>query len=109
MSSRYQEWLKHIFDHEIRGHLLPKWYWDDDAPSFEAADNEMVELISQTFQNAGKDLAKYTDAQVDQGIWYLVSMSCSDFFTFVKLVGSSIGKTTRSNPKYFPLVFGLLC
>jgi hypothetical protein len=78
MNSRYQEWLKHVFDHEIK-YPLPQWYWDADAPSFEAPDDEMVELISQTFQNAGKDLAKYTDAQVDQGIWYFVSMSCSDF------------------------------
>ncbi|HET7623664.1 MAG TPA: hypothetical protein VFM25_00245 [Verrucomicrobiae bacterium] len=79
MNSRYQEWLKHIFDHEVRGHLLPYWYWDDDAPIFEASDEEMVKLISQTFQNAGKDLAKYTDAQVDQGIWYLVGSSGSNF------------------------------
>jgi hypothetical protein len=78
MSSRYQEWLKHVFDHEIK-YPLPQWYWDEDAPSFEASDEEMTELINQTFRDAGKDLIKYTDAQVDQGIWYFVSMSCSDF------------------------------
>jgi hypothetical protein len=78
MSSRYQEWLKHVFDHEIK-YPLPEWYRAEDAPSFEASDEEMTELISQTFRNAGKDLIKYTDAQVDQGIWYFVSMSCSDF------------------------------
>jgi hypothetical protein len=79
MNPRYQEWLKHIFDHEDRGHLLPEWYRDEDAPSFEASDEEMTELISQTFLNAGKDLTRYTDKQVDQGIWYFVSMSGSNF------------------------------
>ena len=79
MNPRYQEWLKHIFDHEVGGHLLPQWYWDDDAPVFEAPDEEIIELIKQTFQNAGKDLAKYTDAQVDQGIWYFISMGVGDF------------------------------
>lgn len=79
MSSRYQEWLKHVFDHEDRGHLLPEWYRDENAPSFEASDEEMAELISQMFHNAGKDLIKYTDKQVDQGIWYFVSMSGGDF------------------------------
>jgi hypothetical protein len=79
MSSRYQEWLKHVFDHEGRGHLLPEWYRDENAPSFEASDEEMAELISQTFLNAGKNLIKYTDKQVDQGIWYFVSASCGNF------------------------------
>jgi hypothetical protein len=78
MNPRYQEWLKYVFDHEVAD-KLPQWYYAEDAPVFEASDDEMTELISQTFLNAGKDLTKYTDAQVDQGIWYFVSMSCSDF------------------------------
>jgi hypothetical protein len=84
MNSRYQEWLKYVFDHEDRGHLLPQWYRDDDAPSFEASDDEIVDLISQTFRNAGKDLTKYTDAQVDQGIWYFVSESGAGFLRSLK-------------------------
>ncbi len=80
MNPRYQEWLKHVFDHEIK-YPLPQWYWDEDAPSFEASDDEMTELISQTFRNAGKDLTKYTDAQVDQGIWYLAGTSGSNFMS----------------------------
>ncbi|HUB86480.1 MAG TPA: hypothetical protein VMB22_01205 [Verrucomicrobiae bacterium] len=78
MNSRYQEWLKHIFDHEV-GVKKPQWYFGEDAPVFEASDDEMTELISQTFRNAGKDLIKYNDAQVDQGIWYFVSMSGANF------------------------------
>lgn len=58
---------------------MPQWYWDDDAPLFEADENELVELISQTFRNAGRDLAKYTGEQVDQGIWCFVSTSGSNF------------------------------
>jgi hypothetical protein len=84
MNPRYQEWLKHVFDHEDRGHLLPEWYWDKDAPLFEATDDEMAELISQTFRNAGKDLTKYNDAQVDQGIWYFVSTAGANFLHSLK-------------------------
>jgi hypothetical protein len=83
MNPRYQAWLKHIFDHEIK-HPLPQWYFETDAPSFEASDDEITELISQTFRNAGKDLTKYTDAQVDQGIWYLVSISGANFLNSLK-------------------------
>jgi hypothetical protein len=80
MNSRYQDWLKHVFDHEVTD-KLPQWYFAEVAPLFEASDNEMTELISQTFLNAGKDLTKYTDEQVDQGIWYLAGTSGSDFLS----------------------------
>jgi hypothetical protein len=82
--NRYQEWLNHVFDHEVREHPLPQWYWDDDAPSFEGTDEEMIELVNQTFLNAGKDLKKYKDEQVDQGIWYFISMSGGDFLRSLK-------------------------
>ncbi len=103
MSARYQEWLKHVFDHEVRGHLLPQWYFDDDAPVFETSDDEIVELISQTFQNAGKDLIKYTDAQVDQGIWYFVSMSGSNFLHSLESSEVPIKKRLKAIENIFHL------
>jgi len=106
VSDRYQEWLKHIFDHEVRGHLLPQWYRDDDAPIFEASDEEMVELIGQTFQNAGTDLAKHTDAQVDQGIWYFVSMSGSKFLHPLNSPGVPLEKRRKAIQNIFHLYSG---
>ena len=67
MSSRYQDWLLYVFDHEVTD-KLPQWYFAEEWPLFEASDEQTTELISQTFLNAGKDLTKYTDEQVDQGI-----------------------------------------
>ena len=78
MNSRYQEWLKHVFDHEVQ---KKQWYFGEDVPSFEASANETTELLGQTFRNAGKDLLKFTDEQVDQGIWYLAGTSGSDFMS----------------------------
>jgi hypothetical protein len=72
--------LKYAFDHEVTD-KLPQWHFTEDAPLFEASGDEMTELISQTFLRAGKDLTQYTDAQVDQGIWHLVSSSGSDFMS----------------------------
>ena len=80
MNSQYQEWLKHIFDHEVEV-KKPQWYFGEDAPAFEASGDEITELLGQTFLNAGKDLTKYTDKQVDQGIWYLAGTSGSDFMS----------------------------
>jgi hypothetical protein len=81
MNPRYQDWLKHIFDHEVKE---PQWYFGENAPAFEASDDEITELLGQTFLNAGKDLTKYTDEQVDQGIWYLASSSGSNFMSALK-------------------------
>jgi hypothetical protein len=72
MSSRYQEWLKYLFDHEVKERA---WYWEDGAPGFHASPAELTNLITETFSSSGKDLVSYTDAQVDQGIWYLASTS----------------------------------
>jgi hypothetical protein len=83
MSSRYQEWLKHVFDHEVEVQR-PAWHWEEGSPEFEASPVETTELIRQTFLCSGTDLLGYTDAQVNQGIWYLVSISCSDFMFALK-------------------------
>ncbi|HTR41870.1 MAG TPA: hypothetical protein VMH87_09670 [Pseudomonadales bacterium] len=83
MNSRYEEWLKHVFDHVVT-EKLPEWYWDESAPTFEASQSEITELLSETFLRAGKDLIKYTDAQLNQGIWYVVSPPCSDFIHALK-------------------------
>jgi len=91
MNPRYREWLKHVFDHEVKS---PQWYfYDENAPQFEASPIEVAELIGQTFLQAGKDLTKYTDAQVDQGIWYMVSSAGSDFMS--ALASSEVPLTKR--------------
>lgn len=77
-TNRYEAWLRHVFDHDVPDHL-PHWYFDLDAPDFEASDLEIVALIQQTFERSGEDLQRYSDGQVNQGIWYLTSPSCSDF------------------------------
>jgi hypothetical protein len=71
--------LSHVFEHEVKN---PQWYFDgENVPEFKAPPIEIAELIGQTFLCAGKDLTKYTDEKVDQGIWYLVSSSGSDFMS----------------------------
>lgn len=77
MHSRYQEWLNHLFDHPI---AEPAWHWDIDAPSFIADESEIAELIELTFRNSATDFQRFSDAQLNQGLWYLVSSACSDFF-----------------------------
>ncbi len=70
MPPRYQEWLAYLFEHPV---TEPEWYFEVDAPVFEASETEIVALMEATFRRSAQDLALYSDAQVDQGLWYLLS------------------------------------
>ena len=76
MHPRYQEWIRYVFDHPVND---PQWYFDLDAPGFEATQEDYADLIRETFSRSGEDLARFSDAQVNQGIWFLASPSGSDF------------------------------
>ncbi|WP_367873609.1 hypothetical protein [Luteolibacter sp. Populi] len=75
MHPRYQEWITHVFDHPVSQR---PWHEALDAPVFKATETETAALLAETFSRAGTDLAAFTDAQVNQGLWYLISPACSD-------------------------------
>ncbi len=81
MHPRYREWLDFVFDHEVSE---PQWYFDLGAPCFDATEEEEVELIRETFTRSGGDLKRYSDAQVNQGIWFLVSPAGSDYMFSIR-------------------------
>lgn len=74
----FENWIKFVFDHPVTD---PAWYWDDDFywqenyKDWTAATT--VNLLTETFMRSGEVLLAYSDAQVNQGLNYLVSSSCS--------------------------------
>jgi hypothetical protein len=76
MHPRYQEWLSFIFDHEVTD---PEWYRRPGSPDFEGSEADYATLIGETFRNSGRDLQRFSDAQVNQGIQLIVSPGNSDF------------------------------
>ncbi len=76
MHPRYQDWIRHLFDHPV---VEPAWHWKVNAPEFLADEPEIAELIELTFRNSGTDLQHFSDAQLNQGLWYLVSPACSNY------------------------------
>jgi hypothetical protein len=74
---RYQEWIAHVFDHPVSE---PEWYWSLSPfePLFSGG-TAIVDLIAYTFERCGEDLAAFSDAQIDQGLRYLLT-SPFDFF-----------------------------
>lgn len=81
MHARYLEWLDYVFDRPVSE---PEWYWDPDLEIFEADEEYMAMLLELTFARSGSDLARFTDEQVNQGLWYLTSPACSDHMFTLK-------------------------
>ena len=70
------DWITHVFDHPLAD---PAWHWSLDGPSWAGSPERVTTFIADTFERSGDLLAGFTDAQLNQGFWYLVSNSCSDF------------------------------
>ena len=76
MHPRYIEWLKYVFD---RPATANGWYFDvDDLEPFEADPIELVELVTCTFENCGRDLASYSNDQLRYGLSYILENGASD-------------------------------
>ena len=72
------DWIAYVFDHPVAD---PAWHWSLDAPSWEGASEQTATFIAETFERSGELLARFTDEQLNQGFWYLVSASCSNLMT----------------------------
>jgi len=75
MPPRYRAWLDHVFGGPVSS---PAGFIDQTNPSFEASNEELIELFTHTMLNAGRDLARYSNEQVNHGLYHIFSNSCSD-------------------------------
>ena len=64
-----------MFDHEASE---PKWYFEPEAPVWIGPPDLNVEYITRLFEDPVSVLSKYSDAQLNQGFWFLVSNGASD-------------------------------
>jgi hypothetical protein len=76
MHPRYQEWLSFVFDHEV---TKPQWYREPGSPDFDGTETDYAALIAETFRNSCEGLRRFSDAQVNQGLYMIVSPSGGDF------------------------------
>ena len=72
----FEEWVKHVFDHPVEDHRNA-WYWDMDRDQWQEDSAETVQYLTRAFENAAVVLEPYTDAQLNQGLWFLASNACS--------------------------------
>lgn len=69
-------WIAHVFDHPVAD---PAWHWSLDAPEWQDSPEHIAALIAETFERSGELLSRFSDAQLNQAFWFLVSGSGSDF------------------------------
>lgn len=72
----FEDWLICVFDHPVE-EIKNAWYWDLDRDRWEEDSPQTVQFLTQTFESAGKVLKSYSDAQLNQGLWFLADNACS--------------------------------
>jgi hypothetical protein len=70
----FDEWVRHIFDHPVTD---PAWHWDIDADYAKLEPRRVVAYATELFERAGVLLTPYSDAQTNQGLWFLISEASS--------------------------------
>lgn len=83
-------WIAHVFDHPV---TEPAWHWSLDAPKWQDSPEHVASLIAETFERSGELLSRFSDAQLNQAFWFLVSGGGSDFM--FALVDSAVPLATR--------------
>jgi hypothetical protein len=70
------DWVGRVFDHPVMDHA---WHWDIGADTSEPAASDCVAHLTRLFDEPELALAPYSDAQIGQGLWYLVDNSCPNY------------------------------
>lgn len=88
----FDEWVRFFFDHEVRS---PEWYWDIDSPYWDGPADLTVRYITTLFEDPCEPLGTYTDEQLNQGFWYLVSSGGSDHMRVLSDLSVAEDERTR--------------
>lgn len=90
ISDSLAKWIAYVFDHAVTD---PAWHWAPDAPQWDGSPGQVATHITESFEDPGRLLARFSDEQLNQGLWFLVSSSCSEFM--YALIDSGIPSASR--------------
>jgi len=74
----FEGWLAYVFDHPVPIGQEQAWNWDMDRDWWQEDATEAIQFLTRAFENAAVTFQPYTDAQLNQGLWFLVSNACSN-------------------------------
>lgn len=65
----FEDWVRHMFDHPV---TESAWYWDMDADRADLPADLVVAYATTLFEQSGALLDAYTNAQANQGLYFLI-------------------------------------
>lgn len=82
----FEQWVYYVFDHPVANEewRWQAWWWhDEESDEFqhwndEANPERTLEFLTRFFQNPDDVRERFTPAQIDQGLNFIVSPSCSN-------------------------------
>ena len=79
----FEQWLTYVFDHPVDA-SRPEWYWDDNADWWDGSHIDTIRFLTRAFENSAEAFKPYSDAQLNQGLWFIGSNACSNhMFAFL--------------------------
>jgi hypothetical protein len=100
MDTTLDEWVRFVFDHPV---TETAWHFDVDAPYLTLPAAHAATLIAQAFERSGELLRPFTDAQLNQGFWFLVSSGSSDYLFCLTDASVAWPERRRALRSFLPL------
>jgi len=100
MDTTLDEWIRYVFDHPV---TETAWHWDVDATYLTLPPAQAATLIAQTFERSAELLRPFTDAQLNQGFWFLVSNTCSNYMFCLTDKSVALPMRQRALRSFLPL------
>ena len=73
----FEQWLIFVFAHPVDEGRI-EWYFELDCDWWDGPASTTIAFLTRAFENAATLFEPYSDAQLNQGLWYLASNACSN-------------------------------
>ena len=107
----FEQWLMYVFDHPV-AESGQEWYWADDADWWDGSASDTIEFMTRAFEDAAHWFQPYSDAQLNQGLWFIADNACSNHMFALLDSGvpwSARQKCVRSIYNLFEQCFAVRC
>jgi hypothetical protein len=100
-SVTFDEWVKWVFDHPVPAKDAKEWWWyhlpdaDEGGRWLDRPPERALTFATKLFENPLAHLSCYSDAQIGEGIWFIVYRACSKHFEGLVDPGVDLGLQTR--------------
>jgi hypothetical protein len=81
----FEEWVKWAFDHPVAAETKDEWWWgvpdeDEYGRLLDRPAQRALTFVTKLFESPLAYLSSYSDAQIDQGLNFIVFRACSNQF-----------------------------